>query len=317
MIYVSQLLDLSVAERLAAGRNMRPYSMSRDKSQGGNGTLPVAVTTGGTTVNFRAPNYGAGASIFEGTEWVFSDQTDTTALNNCTAFFQDYGGRKLMNAPCHVRTLFGTGRLPGVLHEPLIMPARDILTTIFTKISGGTVNVRPYCNGVVYGTGDGSSPLVKDQMRRLAERFQHFFPRWITFDNGAPSIVANSTNNPFDIRIGENTELFTMTAVATGDFALSIEEVDTGTTLMNGKISQGNAIGDARYPTVFEFPYLIPAGTRLRLLIDDLSGSTNTIYLTFAGRGGFGKLEQWAQHDKATEIATPMWNVDRAHLGAA
>lgn len=315
MIYISQLINLSPDERRAAGRNMRPYSVTVDRQSVG--TIPIAVTTAGKQVNFRSPNYGGGASVFECTEFVFSDQTDTTALNNCTFLMQDYAGRRFTNAPIHCRTMFGTGRLPGVLKEPIIMPARDMISAFFTKISGGTVNIRPYLNGVVYGVGDGSSQLCKEQIKLLTERYRYFWPNWTTFDNGAPTLTANSTNNQFDVRIGDNTEFFTLAAISTGDFSMSIEEVDSGTTLMNGKISQGSAIGDARYPTMFEAQYMLPAGTRLRFSLDELSGSTNTVYITLNGRSSLYPLAKWVEMENASKISLPMWNEDRLHLGAA
>jgi len=242
---------------------------------------------------------------------VFADSTDTTALSNVTVFMRNFNGRDYMNQPVHIRTLAGTARLPAVLREPLFLESISSISTQFQKISGGAVNIWMYLAGKYFYPGSVSfkapnSPLssyMKAQMDYMREREKYVHPFWLTTAApDAPVVLTASQTRQVDIKISDTTlELYTIMAASTGNFALEIQEVRTGQTLMNGRITQTNSIGDATFPTKLPFSYKLPQGARLRLTFQDLSAGTNTIFLTFQGRKIFAPIKDVPELDRIAD----------------
>jgi hypothetical protein len=69
---------------------------------------------------------------------------------------------------------------------------------------------------------------------------------------------------------------------STSPFELELVNPQTRQSIMNGRI-HSMFIGDAQNPQPFPAPFIIPAGQLLRFKLTDLSGSTNTVYLTLRG----------------------------------
>lgn len=242
---------------------------------------------------------------FEVRSLLFEDDTDGTANANFTVMMREMGEvRNFMNAPIHVRCMFGTGQFPAVLREPYMFLSQHNIQFQFQKISGGAINMRAYLAGAQYFTW--ASDLIKypqakqeivTLIRKWQKRRQYITPFWLTPDtpgnvfnlvNGVQagiSVPAGSTVDCFT-KIGDDGhfEAFGFTQVSTGNFNIEIMEVKTRQTLMNGSVTATNAGGDARLPMIFPSAYLFPAGMQLRFRITDQSGATNIVFPTLFGR---------------------------------
>lgn len=242
---------------------------------------PVVSTTNMLTSNFTLPNWSIehpGAAIMK--YMVFADSTDGTSVNNSTIKLTDIGyQRDFMSNPLHMRAIFGTAQLPGVLHEPAILDANSVLRAQITQISGGSVNLRPYIVGCEFYDGD------KKVLDLLAERKKVVQPFWMMPDNTTVvTLTANQTLN-FVAQNGRgHFQGLSIVAVSTGAFSLEIQERRTGRTIMNGKITLSNGIGNAQYPYFFEAPFLVERSSDLRFTFTDLSNSGNTIYCAIQGK---------------------------------
>lgn len=279
---VSELISKSGKNYVpnVALKAMLPYIVGLDVP-----SLPFSIPASPTlskVVGFQSPRtaYQGG---FEGNYLMFEDSTDGTAAANWTVNFVDYAGRYLMNFPCHVRTVFGTAQNPAYIREPLLLFSREKLGIQMFKISGGAVSVRLNGGGVQYNpTIIKQQKFVDDRIRKWQNRRQSIFPYWLTPLN--PVVMGASGTTIIDVKIGQTIQFFTMANVSTGDYALSITEVRSGQTLCNGQWSSTNGIGDAAFPWIFDRPYLVKEGGRLRFTFTDLSGAPNNAFLTIAGR---------------------------------
>lgn len=223
---------------------------------------------------------------------LFEDSTDGTAAANFTVQLKQIGQtRDLTNFPIHVRTMFGTAQFPALLREPIFLPSQDVLQCNVQKIAGGATSVRLYMGGCEYYTW--SSDLLsfpearqhfQERVRKWMNRSRYVHPYWVTTDVPI-TLLANGIGN-FIIRPGESSqfEAFTMAVISTGNFGLEMKEVKTGTSLINGQITQTNALGNALLPTILPCKYLVPGGNYFSIRVEDLSGAPNTIYLTISGR---------------------------------
>ncbi len=193
-------------------------------------------------------------------------------------------GRQFCNAPVHVRTLFGTGQLPGFIWEPWIFPARYNVNMTFADFSGYTHSIRPYLEGVAFAAKEGDQDAwIVALWKKLIARMDLTHPFWQTTD--APiALTGNQVGSQTDLKIGDNLRLFSMAVVATGDFSITVSDMTRNQLLMNARIAASAGLGNAQYPTIFKKPWTIPSGSRIRITLDDLSGENNTVYVTFSGR---------------------------------
>ena len=223
---------------------------------------------------------------------VFEDSTDGTANADFAVRIKEMGEvREFMNREVHVRTIFGTAQQPAMLREPYFFVSQHALQFNFRKIAGGATNIRIALNGAQYYPWDPTFMLKPQDKQEIVSRIEAWLhrrryvsPYWLTTDTEV-NLGANATGN-FQAKVGDDGhfEMFGLTAVATGNFSLSISEVKTKQTIMNGAITQVNGIGNARFPNIFFRSYLVPAGYRLNCEITDLSGAPNAVWLTMFGR---------------------------------
>jgi hypothetical protein len=95
------------------------------------------------------------------------------------------------------------------------------------------------------------------------------------------------------------------TVPATSMALVTISEVKTKQTLMNGQISQLNGLGDARFPTIYPTPYLIPAGYRLRINVQNLTGAPMSMWFTMFGRKIYAPFTKVDEVLNRTAVPTP------------
>jgi len=264
-------------------------------------TNPFTIPAAGSPLRlfFRNP-YSSGqgwdngyGSPFEAKNLIFEDSTDGTAAANWTAAFQEIGeARRFQNNPIHIRTIAGTAQTPALLREQYWFPSAHVIQADLNKISGGAVNARMYFGGTQYYPWDAdlrTNPAkfakVQERIKKFANRRKFVTPFFLTLDSTPLTLTAGQTTQ-VTTKIGDDghVELFAFTAVSTGNFGITISEVKTKQTLMNGQITQTNGIGTANFPALFPLPYLVPAGYRLNFSFEDLSNATNTIFITLQGR---------------------------------
>lgn len=263
------------------------------------GTLPiVAAPAVGNPRAFKQPYYSCEGldqnmgTPFEVQSLVFADLIEGTAVANFTVLLKEVGEvRELMNRPCHVRTVFGTGQTPALLREPYYFPSQHNISIQATKISGGATSARFYLVGNQYYPWSPeflrkpeSFAQLKGLIQRWLKRRKSITPYWLTTDT--PVDLTAGQTAEFSAKVGDDgsVELFTLAAVATGNFQLQVSEVKTKQLLMNAFITQQNGIGTANFPTLLPVAYMLPAGYRLRIVIHDVSGAPNSVFLTFGGR---------------------------------
>jgi hypothetical protein len=171
------------------------------------------------------------------------------------------------------------------------MASQDIMQCNLQKIAGGATSVRILLGGCEYYTWSSdllSFPEARqhlhERVRKWMNRTRYIHPYWVTTET--PITLGANANTTVTIRPGESSqfEAFTIAAVSTGNFGLEIRDARTGNSIINGQITQTNAIGTALLPTILPCKYLIPGGNYFSVRVEDLSGAPNTIYLTIAGR---------------------------------
>lgn len=280
----------------------------------GSSTPPLTIFQPYASVNGADAGFG---TPFEVRSIVYEDSGDGTPAADFSVFLKEVGeARQFMNQPVHIRTIAGTGQLPAILREPYMFPSQHNISAQFVKQSGGSTTARFYLCGAQYFPWSPMMiqyPAQKKQLTDLLSKWmnrrKYVTPFWLTTDNpgGSVTISANSTNNSFTAKIGDDGhfEAFGLCAISTGDFSLQITEAKTNQRLMSGTISRISAMGDARFPTIFPSAYLLPAGYRLQFLFNDLSGGQNTIWLTLFGRKIYAPITQVKEVLHATAVPTP------------
>jgi hypothetical protein len=302
-------------------REILPCWLTLDGADVPGGTLAIpAFPTQGNPRPFKQPYFSCEGldqnlgTPFEIQSLVFADLIDGTAAANFTVRLKEVGeAREFMNRACHVRTLFGTAQTPALLREPYYFLSQHNISIQCNKIVGGATSARFYMVGNQYYPWSPEfirKPESRAQLRALMQRWlkrrRGVTPYWLTTDTPV-DLLANATGE-FSAKIGDDgsVELFTMAAVATGNFHLQISEVKTKQLLMNAFITQQNGIGTANFPTLLPVAYMLPAGYRLRIVIRDASGFANSVHLTFGGRkiyAGYAKKFLDGRHPSS--VPTP------------
>lgn len=267
------------------------------------GTIPAPLTIQGPRNN---PDFGANQMEY----MVFADATDG-ALAAWTLQLKDFCGRELMNRPIHIRAIAGSAQQPALIYEPLFVKSRETIYVQLNKLTAGTSNIFFYMPGMLYDPQSAipNQKEIEDYVKKRTEFRKYVYTYWQTTEQDV-TLTGNSVQNEYDIMMGENFEAFNMTAISTGAFAFKLTDVRSGQELMNGKVTNVNGVGNAQNPFKFNTSYLILKGTRLRFTFDDLSGSTNTIYIAMQGRRINAPV---ADFKEVTE--RPMWMQNNIQYG--
>lgn len=323
--------DASGAYRMQKWRrNILPAWLTYDLASNSGALAVAAAGTATKTVEFRQPYFsnqlldgGFGTPLEIRSLIASSYQSPSvTPSEYLINFYQAGEIRKLMNIPLHVDTLFGTGQLPAVLREPLFFNSMDFLQMNATKITGGATSAYLYLSGAQYYPwapafleDSVGKQKITQLLKEWKKRTQFVAPFWLSPEGDKPSVVVNATTGS-GLVVGANAtvsavakigtdahfEALTLTGVSTGEFEFEITEAFTRQTLMNGKITKTNGVGTARFPVMFPVGYLLPAGRYLRFNITDLSGSTNNVFLTVAGRKIYAPLKKAAKVEQQTRV---------------
>jgi hypothetical protein len=256
---------------------------------------------------------------FEVRSLVMQDSTVGTLNANFLVKLKEVGeARDFMNNPVHVRTIFGTGQQPALLREPYMFLSQHNISVQVTNL-GIATTMRLYLCGAQYFPWSPELlryKLAKADMTSLLQKWlnrrQYVTPYWQTTDTSVAltqAQAAAATPVDFSAKISDDGhfEAFGHAAVSTGPFLMTISEVKTKQTLVNGSMSQVNGVGDARFPTIYPTPYLIPAGYRMKITITNLdtTDAVNNIYLTFFGRKIYAPFTQVDEKTSKLSVPTP------------
>ncbi len=311
----------------SAKRVIEPTAWKRAMTSGWLGYDPnktngaLAVPAAGTIATFfRQPlwSQGGGAadlqSPFEARNLVFADSSDTTAASLILIeLLEQASQRRMMNQPIHIRNLCGTAQEPAILREPIWFESNYAVAMTAQKASGGAANLYMAFGGVPYYPWDQSeydpegSVTLRSNILAWRERRKYVLPFWLTTDNpNQPVVLTGNGTGTAIAKVGDDAqfEAFSICAVSTGAFTMSIQEVRSKQYLMNGQISNQAFLGTARLPTFLPVPYLIPRGSKLQFNFTDLSASGNTIYLAIAGRSIYAELKNVQDVLRDTAIQT-------------
>ncbi len=290
-----------------------PYSVPASPALGQSVIAHTNNTLSGSGSSFGTP--------FLAKYLMFQDSSVGSAAAIWTLRMKHMNGRDYMNNMIHIRALAGTAKLPFVIREHLMLLSEESIYVETQKISGAAANMRLFLGGEQYFPDSASivDAATGAQMKKLLsqwkERSKYVYPFWMTTGDASgppPLVVAGSATVQTTIKIGDHYEVFSMTVISTGDFSWDITETRTGQTLSNGRATGTNALGDATYPTIFPFSYLLVKGSQLKITLVDTSGSSNNIYLCFQGRKILAPLKDLPEIERQLpgikSKIHPMWN---------
>lgn len=246
---------------------------------------------------------------------VFNDSTVGAAAAAWTVRFRVSGSRKdLMNGPVHVRCFSGVGQTPAVFPEPIWLDSSDTIEAQFASVAAGPYNTRLYFVGKTYYAWAPELQVdaygrdrLHSLIRRWQRRKQYVLPYWLVPETNPIVLLASGTAQTL-LRADDDSqlEMFALMAVSTGPFSYSLEDPQTGASLMNGMVTQVNGVGTANFPAILGVPWLIPGGHRLKLTVTDTSAAPNTVWLTFMCRRIFAPLAQYQDLLQDTQpVPTP------------
>lgn len=302
-------------------RSITPGWLTFDEARNPGGTMIIPAGAGSMAESIFRQNYWSQGgqmadlmSPFEARNLLFADSTDTTAAAAWTVEFLELSEyRNLMNAPIHIRNIAGTAQQPAILREPFWFESNYAVRVRAVRLSGASAaTVRMNFGGANYYPWGPDVELDPEGVRTMRERImawrdrrKFIIPFWYTTDDAFITLTSNAKGNQI-CKIGDDAhfEAMSVAAVSTGEFAMTIQEVRSKQTLMNGPISQTAAWGTAQLPTIFPVPYLIPQGSKLQINFEDLSGSSNTIRIAIAGRKIYAPLKDAAQLQHESALRT-------------
>jgi hypothetical protein len=205
--------------------------------------------------------------------------------------------RVLMNVQQHIDNIFGDGGRPYYLPETLIVDELRALNAAFLDISGSANAVWPVAHAARYLQIQNDPRLV--MMRRRMESRQYLsLPYFYGLDNTFKTLSAGGTaNEVITIANDHHFEIHTIQIQSSDSFKLNIVDVAQKESIISGpsgvdyEVEYSLISGNGQYPFKLHEPRMIFAGQKLVVSMTELSGKSNTVYLTLGGRA----------------IATKMW----------
>lgn len=301
---------------------VKPYHLHFQNQQG-QVTVPSSAAAGPLRLNYRpdfSSNQGLDRSfgtpfLWQGTVFEAGAATGTTTFINRLS--EEGASRRLMDQFHHIRNIAGVAQTPAVLREPMIIDSHESIVSELINSVAATVNTRiflvgslfcPWSNRLAFDQG-GKQELL-DLIGKFRVRKRYVTPFWVSPDdqeNNSITLAASGTNLDFFHYHGDDSvlELFGMTSVSTGAYALEVSLPEKRQVISNGKVTNTNAVGSANFPLVFPTSLIIHPGYRLRFRFDNLTGAPNTVFLTLFGRKIYAPPSKVQQVLEDTRVPTP------------
>jgi len=193
----------------------------------------------------------------------------------------------------------GDAGRPYVLPETIFLPALSCLLVTFNNLDVAERRVEFVLGGIKYYPNAAPEKMRK-ALWDYTERRERTYAYFLTSDE-AISLDASETDATYYVTMPDDTdmEILKLTAEATSTFRMSIKDMSTSRSMTSGAqihCSQlfgghiataiGGGIGGSGgvHPARWATSLLMRRSTQLELVVDDLSGSSNTVKPVFGGR---------------------------------
>ncbi len=198
-------------------------------------------------------------------------------------------GQMLMNAPCHINTIFGSGLQPYYLPQGLFLDENHAIEVYMSDLSGSTNTIRlnAGCSRARKPVMDLSGKMARE---RLLRRQYVSMPFFMTLDTSFVALTSGGTGNGiFSIPADFSFELHQISYISSGIFNVDIFNQATGEALVNApngvhyEVPNTLLLGSGSFPFRLHEPWLIGPGQKLIASLTDTSAGDNTVYITLAG----------------------------------
>lgn len=196
----------------------------------------------------------------------------------------------LMNAACHIDTIFGSGQQPYFLPQELFLPENHEIRASFSDLSGSSNVVRLLAGGYRLRKGVPDPNGDKQRARELGLDLISY-PFFYTQDAGPAVMTALGTaTSTFSIGTDGHFEVHTIAVSATSSlFNIDLYNQSTGESIINAPAETHYEVpstllgGSNNFPFKLHEPWLIDAGQKLVATMTDTSNAANTVFITLGG----------------------------------
>jgi len=275
---------------------IRPFELSPDKP---NKVVTLAANQTVGPFPLTAKHDGPIECFFQ--KVVVYDEEDIPLTDyNIDFVLQFPTKRKIMsNLPIPLIACAGDAGRPYVLPESIFIPAISALQITFYNRDASIRKVEFVMGGIKYYIN--SAPQApRAELASYQQRREATYTYWLTTDE-LPILTASETGADFFLTIPDDTdmEVLKLSAEATGAFRALIKDAESDRAVTNGEAMHcsllfgghvatalGGGLGGSGgvFPARWATSYLARRSAKIQVLLDDLSGSTNTIKLVFGGR---------------------------------
>jgi len=207
-------------------------------------------------------------------------------------FFDNGTQHKLSNHPVHSNTVVGSALRPFRLPEPYFFNVgdsqRELIVTVRNLTAVNNV-IRLAMVGRRFYHRESPPDVSRDITAKFDKGWRTYsyflVPKETAADGTVVAVGANGTSN-FTIESDDSadTELQKFMFASTGNFLFRIKEVQFNRYLSPDWIINTAGWGNAEFPFYLADSLLLERRKQLIVEVTDISGVTNSIYLTAAGR---------------------------------
>jgi hypothetical protein len=257
--------------------------------------MPFMITPNAPNTNIVIP---AGLGVGEFTMMVSGDGPASVCGlaaerdQACKVLLKQQEGRNirpLMNGACHIDTIFGTGRTPYPMPQPLFIDELRRLTVTLTDLGTNTNNVRLNALSARATSSEADPTLAKARKRQDFRQFLEI-PYWYTFDNGFIDLTGLTVfEQVITISPDHHFMLSQLSKISTAEFFIDIIDIAKGESLIYAPqgthygVSSKLLFGDGNYPYCFLEPVLFQVNQKILLRMSNQAAGVNTVFLTLGG----------------------------------
>lgn len=221
-------------------------------------------------------------------DWIEIIGTSTGAYT--LDWFDQGRQRRLQNRPVHSTTIMGSAGRPFKLPIPYRLNVGDAERVIRCTIRNltATQNTVRLC---IYGRRwyhrEAPPDIAREIQQKMGEgerTLDYFLVPNETNNDGTVTAVAGGGTATFTLESDDSADtlIHKIMFASTGTFQYRIRERATNRYLSNTVLHNLQGWGNAEFPFVFADTYLLERKKQLLVEVTDLSGQSNSIYLTAA-----------------------------------
>jgi len=212
-----------------------------------------------------------------------------TTTANVMVMIQDVAAKRfLMNREIHWLTLAGVGLRPFILPQTMMLHQRRSLVATFRDLAAAGANVDLVMSGRKFYPTAAGAPKLDNYIEKKLGRFGVATPYFLTTDDAV--VFAGAGTASFRMDVGPEGhfvgyKLMYVTDIA-GEFTFTLQDAETGRTLMNGLGNVGlvnslDGAGTAQYPFMFNEPWFIERNGAINVTFT--AAAAGNIWWTLAG----------------------------------